>query len=86
MKEKITILISDDNDEFAMNLLNYLQKEEDIEVIGRARDGKEACEMIKNKEPSQRFPILYINQLETSQLSQQPLHFPLDASKGTGRP
>ena len=34
-----------------MNLLNYLQKEEDIEVIGRARDGKEACEIIKNKEP-----------------------------------
>lgn len=51
MKEKITILISDDNDEFAMNLLNCLQKEEDIEVVGRARDGKEACEMIKNKEP-----------------------------------
>lgn len=51
MKERITILIADDNNDFAMTLVNYLDKEEDMEVIGVAKDGKEACEMISNTEP-----------------------------------
>ena len=51
MKEKISILIADDNQDFAMTLVNYLEKEEDMEVIGIAKDGKEACNMIVNTEP-----------------------------------
>ena len=51
MKEKITVLIADDNNDFAMTLVNYLEKEETMEVIGIAKDGKEACEMIVNTEP-----------------------------------
>ena len=48
MKEKITILIADDNQDFSTTLVNYLEKEEDMEVIGIAKDGKEACDMIVN--------------------------------------
>ncbi len=51
MKEKITVLIADDNPDFAMTLVSYLEKEEDMEVIGIAKDGKEACNMIINTEP-----------------------------------
>ena len=51
MKEKITVLIADDNPDFAMTLVSYLEKEEDMEVIGIAKDGKEACDMITNTEP-----------------------------------
>ena len=51
MKEKITVLIADDNPDFAMTLVSYLEKEEDMEVIGIAKDGKEACNMIINTQP-----------------------------------
>ena len=51
MKEKITVLIADDNPDFARTLVSYLEKEEDMEVIGIAKDGKEACDMIMNTEP-----------------------------------
>ncbi len=36
MKEKITVLIADDNSEFANNLAGYVEREEEMEVI---RDG-----------------------------------------------
>ena len=42
MKEKITVLISDDNVEFANTLSSYLEKDEEIVIIGRAKDGEEA--------------------------------------------
>jgi len=48
LKEKITVLIADDNPDFAMTLVSYLEKEEDMEVIGIAKNGKEACDMILN--------------------------------------
>ena len=51
MKEKITVLIADDNPDFAMTLISYLEKEQDMEVIGVAKDGKEACKMILNTTP-----------------------------------
>ena len=51
MKEKITVLIADDNAEFAMTLRGYLEKEEDMEVIGVAKDGNEAFQIIKTTEP-----------------------------------
>ena len=51
MKEKITVLIADDNADFANTLVSYLEKENDMEVIAVARDGKEACNMILNTEP-----------------------------------
>ena len=51
MKDKITVLIADDNAEFAMTLNNYLKKEEDMEVVGLAKDGNEAYELIKSAKP-----------------------------------
>ncbi len=51
VKEKTTILIADDNADFAMTLVKYLEKEEDMEVIGIAKNGKEACDMVTNTEP-----------------------------------
>ena len=51
MKEKIRVLIADDNIEFAITLNGYLEKEEEMEVIGMAKDGNEAYNMILEKEP-----------------------------------
>ena len=51
MKEKITILIADDNVEFSKTLANYIEKQEELEVIGMAKDGVEALEMITNVSP-----------------------------------
>jgi len=51
VKDKITVLIADDNAEFAMTLNNYLKKEEDMEVVGMAKDGNEAYELIKSTQP-----------------------------------
>lgn len=51
MKDKITVLIADDNPDFTKTLVDHLDKESDMEVIGVAKDGKEACEMIASTEP-----------------------------------
>ena len=51
MKEKVTILIADDNQEFAKTLANYIQEQDDMEVIGLAKDGEEAVDLITNIEP-----------------------------------
>ena len=51
MKDKITVLIADDNKEFANTLSNYLEEEEDMNVIGMARDGEEAFKMIQGTHP-----------------------------------
>ena len=51
MNEKITILIADDNADFAATLVEHLSKENDMEVIGVARDGKEAFEKVQSLHP-----------------------------------
>lgn len=51
MKKKITIVIADDNVEFATLLGNQLNKELDISVLGLARDGIEAVNLIEEQEP-----------------------------------
>lgn len=51
MNEKITILIADDNADFAATLVEHLSKENDMEVIGIAEDGKEACKKVENLQP-----------------------------------
>lgn len=51
MKEKTTILIADDNQDFSHTLANYIQRQEDMEVIGMAKDGTEAIDMITNITP-----------------------------------
>ena len=51
MNDKIRVLIADDNVEFAMTLNDYLQKENEMEVVGMAKDGNEAYKMILEKQP-----------------------------------
>ena len=51
MNNKITVLIADDNCEFSATLAGYIKSEEDLELIGVARDGIEAYDLIKNTEP-----------------------------------
>ena len=51
VKEKITVLIADDNQEFSKTLATYLGNEKDMEVIGIAKDGVEAIEQIKELLP-----------------------------------
>ena len=51
MREKITVLIADDNQEFSMTLATYLKNQDDMMIIGRAKDGNEALDMISNLMP-----------------------------------
>ena len=51
MKEKIKILVSDDNQDFAKTLVNHLSRDEDLEVVGVARDGQDAFEKILETKP-----------------------------------
>lgn len=51
MKDKITVLIADDNTEFANTLSRYLEEEDDMSVIGIARDGDEAFKMVQGTHP-----------------------------------
>ena len=51
MREKITVLIADDNQEFSMTLATYLKNQDDMVLVGRAKDGNEALDMIPNLMP-----------------------------------
>lgn len=51
MKDKITVLIADDNPDFANNLRGYIEEDDELEIIAIARDGKEAVDMILNTQP-----------------------------------
>lgn len=51
MRNKITVLIADDNPDFANNLTSYIEEDDELEIIAIARDGKEAVEMILNTQP-----------------------------------
>ena len=51
MKDKITVLIADDNPDFANTLTSYIEEDDESEIIAIARDGKEAVEMILNTQP-----------------------------------
>ena len=51
MKEKITVLIADDNQEFSKTLATYLGNEEDMEIVGIAKDGIEAVQQVEELSP-----------------------------------
>ena len=50
-KEKIKIVIADDNMEFVSTFAKYLEAENDMEVIGTAKDGLEAYDLIIASKP-----------------------------------
>lgn len=47
MEDRISVLIADDNIEFGDLLHEYMSRHEDIKVVGVARDGLQAVEMVK---------------------------------------
>lgn len=51
MSKNIRILIADDNAEFANTLANYLNNEEDMEIVSITKDGVEAYDSILNTKP-----------------------------------
>lgn len=51
MKEKIKILIADDNKDFCDILYEYLSKQEDLEIVGVAKDGIEAVDLLSREIP-----------------------------------
>ena len=51
MSEKVSVLIADDNQDFSHTLSSYSNMQDDMEVIGMAKDGNEAVDMIVNMSP-----------------------------------
>ncbi len=51
LERKIQIVIADDNKEFSDILCEYLNSQGDIEVVGMAKDGNEACDLITERMP-----------------------------------
>lgn len=49
--EKLNVAIADDNERILQLLDDLLNTQDDIEVVGKAKNGEEAYEIIKNKEP-----------------------------------
>lgn len=49
--KKIRILIADDNDEFCIILKDYLNNEENFDVVGIAKNGIEALKLISESKP-----------------------------------
>ena len=51
MNQKVSVLIADDNRDFANGLAHYLKSQDDFEVAGVAYDGEEAYGMIIETKP-----------------------------------
>ena len=51
MKEKIKILIADDNLDFVSTLITYFDTQSDVEIIATAKDGQEAYNKIISEKP-----------------------------------
>lgn len=48
---KLNVAIADDNERMLRLLGDIIRKDEELEVVGTAKDGEEACKMIRAKEP-----------------------------------
>ena len=63
MKEKITVLIADDNPDFAMTLVSHLEKEEDMSFPIIVDGVEKNANMLTTIDVGERsFAIYYINQ------------------------
>lgn len=47
----MTVLVVDDNDSYRADLIDFLQKQEDVQIIGQARDGLEAMSLTHTLNP-----------------------------------
>jgi len=86
--KKIQVIIADDNKEFSEILSEYLNEQGDIEVVGTAKDGNEACELIAEKMPDIAILDIIMPHLDglgvlekarTMQLKKRPLFIVLSA-------
>ena len=50
-EKKITILMADDNKDFCDAIVNYLEKQADMDIVGTAYDGLETIEKINTLKP-----------------------------------
>ena len=51
VNEKIKLVLADDNKDFCQLLKEYLSNEEDIEILGIAKDGIEALDLVQKTQP-----------------------------------
>ncbi|MCG8499043.1 MAG: sporulation transcription factor Spo0A [Firmicutes bacterium] len=88
LENKIRIVIADDNKDFCEIMCEYLNNQEDIEVVGVAKDGSEACELITALLPDVAIldvimPHLdglgVLEQLNAANLSHKPIYIMLSA-------
>ena len=49
--EKLNIAIADDNERMLRLLADIVESDEELSVVGTARDGEEAYQVIQEKEP-----------------------------------
>ncbi len=47
----MTVLVVDDNDSYRADLIDFLEKQEDVQIIGQARDGLEAMSLTHTLNP-----------------------------------
>jgi len=52
LKEKIKILIADDNIDFVSTLITYFNTQEDVEIVATAKDGQDAYNKIITERPT----------------------------------
>ena len=51
LREKVNVAIADDNEIMLQALGEIVRSDEELQVVGTAKDGEEAYELIRNKEP-----------------------------------
>ena len=51
MDGKLNVVVADDNERIVSLLSDILSTDEDINVVGKAKNGEEAYEMIKKEKP-----------------------------------
>ena len=57
--EKLNVAIADDNERMLRLLGAIIESDEELNVVGTAKDGEEAYNVIKTKEPDVVLPVSY---------------------------
>ncbi|MDQ2086097.1 sporulation transcription factor Spo0A [Herbivorax sp. ANBcel31] len=88
MKGKITVVIADDNVEFAELLKEYMNQHDDIDVVGIAKDGLKAIDMIVSLKPAVVIldvimpnldGLAVLERLSTMEIERKPIYIMLSA-------